>query len=1054
MPISLFVAVFIERITGFIESSTKFAIKFATKMGMLTGLGQALTMLNQHWILGAACLCLCGSSAVRSAASNTVVQASQRYTVQVWEADDGLPQNSVIAMTQTRDGYLWLGTLNGLVRFDGLRFTVFDEGNTPGLKSSRIVKLFEDSQDRLWVGTDNAGVVVIQDGQVTRPPELSQGGAERRLMAACEDAQGAVWLYHANGELWRCWQGRFTPFFHSPDGPSSTRSVIAEPTGPVWVGTDRRQLSIGPIQEGASFQLPVERDLPVTKLDFLLPRQRGGHWRLADGGVQQWTTNRLEREWGAYPWGYARISAACEDREGNLLVGTLGAGLFWFDAEGKATSLSTNQGLSNNSILSLHVDRDGSLWVGTDGGGLNRVKRQAFEVLNGTQGLTVQSACEDAQGGLWIGFNSIGIDPVGAGYWKDNILQRFGPRQGLVNASVSAVFVDRSRQVWVGTKGAGLFQFEKGKFQRAPGAESIPQVILAIHEDRSGRLWLGTQGGLVRQDGQDWKLFTTQDGLSSDEVQALADDAEGNLWIGTVGGGLNRWRDGKFTSYHVLDGLPGEDVYSLHFDSEGVLWIGTRSGLGRWHEGKWTHYTTREGLISNSLGYMTEDGQGYLWIGSNAGLMRVPKQALNDFARGVITFIPCRAYLKLDGLPSRECTRGSQPGACRTRDGKFWFPTVKGLVSVNPAQLYLNTNPPPVMIESVFIEGLAQNTNRLRAAWPRGVTMPAGKEWLEIHYTTLNLAAPDRARFRYRLEGHETAWTEADNARVARYSKLPPGHYRFQVSACNEDGVWNNAGSSLALIVEPPFWRTWWFVSAAVAGLLGAIVAVVHYLSTQKLQHQLAGLRQQEALEKERARIARDIHDQLGASLTQVALLGEMVESDKDSPADVEAHARQISQTARETARGLDEIVWTVNPSNDTLDALITYVCKYAQEYLAVAGLRYRLEVPAQLPATPIPPEVRHNLFLAAKETVTNVVRHARASTVWIRLRLEPGTFTLEIEDNGCGLANRDEQRAQTRSGLRNLQKRMEEIGGRCTFKTPATGGTLVELVAPLAGQL
>lgn len=1006
--------------------------------------------LNQLWILGAVCLCLCGSFGAGSAPSNTVVQASERYHVQVWEADDGLPQNSVIAITQTRDGYLWLGTLNGLVRFDGLRFTVFDESNTPGLKSSRIVKLFEDSQERLWVGTDNAGVVMIQDGQVTRPPEISQGGSDRRLIAACEDAQGAVWLYNANGELWRCWQGRFTPFFHNPDGPSFTRSIIAEPLGPVWVGTDRRQQSIGPIREDASFQLPVDGEVRAKKLDFLLARKRGGHWRLADGQIQQWATNRLERDWGPYPWGEVRISAACEDREGNLLVGTLGAGLFWFDTEGKATSLSTNQGLSDNFILSLHVDRDGSLWVGTDGGGLNRVKRQAFEVLEGTQGLTVQSLCEDANGGVWIGFNIFAITAEGAGYWKDNVLQRFGPRQGLMNASVGALFVDRTQQVWAGTKGAGLYQFQKGRFERAEGADKIPQAILAIHEDRSGRLWLGTPKGLVRRDEKDWKVFTTADGLSSDEVQALADDSEGNLWIGTAGGGLNRLRDGKFTSYHVPDGLPSEDVYSLYVDGGGVLWAGTRAGLGRWHEGKWTHYTTREGLISNSIGYMMEDEQGYLWIGSNAGLMRVPKKALNDFARGVTTFMPCRAFLKSDGLPSSECTRGSQPGACRTRDGRLWFPTVKGLVSVNPARLSLNTNPPPVMIESVFIEGQAQNTNRLRAAWPRALIMPAGQERLEIHYTTLNFVAPDRARFRYRLEGHETAWTEAENTRVARYSKLPPGHYRFQVSACNEDGVWNEAGSGLALIVEPPFWRTWWFLSAATVCSLGAIVGVVHYLSTQKLHRQLERLRQQEALEKERARIARDIHDQLGASLTQVALLGELVESDKDSPDDVQAHARQISQTARDTSRSLDEIVWTVNPSNDTLDGLVTYICKHAQEYLAVAGVRYRLEAPDHLPATPIPPEVRHNVFLASKETVTNVVRHARASSVWIRLRLEPARFILEIEDDGCGLANMDEKRAQSRNGLRNMRKRMEDIGGSFTMGPAPNGGTVVRLVAPL----
>ena len=539
--------------------------------------------------------------------------------------------------------------------------------------------------------------------------------------------------------------------------------------------------------------------------------------------------------------------------------------------------------------------------------------------------------------------------------------------------------------------------------------------------------------------------------MSSNEVPAIADDLEGNLWIGTHGGGLNRLRDGQFTVYHQKDRLSGEDISSLSVDKEGVLWIGTDGGgLARLQEGKWTRYTTREGLISNRVGYLVEDGQGNLWIGSIAGLMRVPKKALNDFAVGSATFIPGHAYGKPDRLPTSECTLGSQPGACRTRDGKLWFPTIMGLVSVNPTQLHPNTNPPPVMIESVLIAGREQNTNNLHTGWLRTVTIPANQERLEIRYTSLNLANPDRARFRYRLADHERAWTEAGNSRVARYSIPPPGHYRFQVTACNEDGVWNEAGSALAVVVQPPFWRTWWFLTATAVWFLGTIIAVVHYLSTQKLQRQLESLRQQEAIEKERARIARDIHDRLGASLTQVSLLGELVESDKESPEEVEAHARQISQTARETTQALDEIVWTVNPSNDTLDSLITYVCKNAQEYLAVTGVRYRLNVPARLPGAAISPEVRHNVFLASKEAITNIVRHAKASAVSIRLRLEPTTFILEIEDNGRGVAGLDETTAQSRNGLRNMRKRMEDIGGSFSIGRALETGTLVRLIVPI----
>jgi signal transduction histidine kinase len=368
---------------------------------------------------------------------------------------------------------------------------------------------------------------------------------------------------------------------------------------------------------------------------------------------------------------------------------------------------------------------------------------------------------------------------------------------------------------------------------------------------------------------------------------------------------------------------------------------------------------------------------------------------------------------------------------------------------VDPEQITRNTNLPPVRIEAVLVDGRLQGSQGLRATVAQAVTLPADKETLEIRFTSLNLSSPDKGRFKYRLEGHETAWNDSPGSiRYARYSKLPHGHFRFQVIACNEDGVWNNSGAALGITVLPPFWQTSWFIATVAVCLVGMVAGSVYYVSTQKLQRELAVLRQQEALEQERARIARDLHDQLGANLTQVALLGEMAETDKNLPDEVEEHARQISQTARETTRALDEIVWTVNPSNDTLDGLVNYVCKYAQEYLALAGLRYRLEVPPELPATPISPELRHNMFLAAKEAINNIVTHARASSAWLRLVLDSDQFTFEIEDDGRGVSASDGQKG--RNGLRNMRKRMEDIGGNFVIAARTEGGTRIRLTAPL----
>lgn len=968
----------------------------------------------------------------------------QGLDVEVWNTEKGLPQNSVIAMAQTREGYLWLGTLNGLARFDGRHFTVFDESNTPELGSGTIVFLFADSHGGLWVGTENSGAILIKGGVVT-PLDFVRRGRGAQLVAACEQTNGVVWLCTADGILGRHADGNISVWQLLRDKGAYHSMVLDD--GKLWIGAQGRLMAFEAAEISPGKGLPVAKLAADMHLDLMAPSIHGGFWLLANQQVQKYRARVIERDYGPYPWTNAHVFSAREDREGNLVVGTQDRGLFWFDQEGHTDNLTSEHTLKHNTVLSLHADPEGSLWVGTDGGGLNRLKRQGFTVQSASNGEKIESVCSDGEGGVWFV-----IDRRALRHWRDGNLEEFGTAEGLPQLNARAVLVDRSRTIWVGTENHGLFQLVTNAFRPAPGTEKLPRAITALHQDRAGRIWAGTHAGVAIWNGTNWSHQTVRDGLSADDVRALADDASGNVWIGTAGGGLCRWNAGGRTAFHKSDGLPSERVSALLVDAEGILWVGTPGGgLARFDGSQWTRYTKDDGLIGNSIGYLIEDDAGNLWIGSNAGLMRVAKTQLNDFAAGKIPRVRCRSFGSDEGLPTRECSPGGQPAACRTPDGTLWFATIQGLASVNPARLLRNTNPPPVMIEAVLVDDVLQNTNALQLNWPERVVIPAGRERLEIRYTSLNLLAPDRARFKYQLEGNEKKPTEARDARVAHFSNLSPGEYRFHVIACNEDDVWNEAGAWLSVIVEPPFWQTWWFLTISGVALLGAIVGTVHFISTQKLQRQLAALRQHEALEKERARIARDLHDQLGANLTQVSLLGEMVETDKDLPEEVEAHAKQISATARETATALDEIVWAANPSNDTLDSLVTYACKYAQEYVQVAGLTYRLDVPEQLPATPLPPDVRHNVFLAFKESVNNVVKHAQASTVKVRVRLTENRFTVEVEDDGRGLPPGAQNKG--RNGLRNMRKRMEDVGGEFAVVPAPERGTVVRLSAPIAKQ-
>ena len=932
--------------------------------------------------------------------------AESPFHVDVWNTADGLPQSSVIALAQTPDGYLWLGTLNGLVRFDGNSFTRFNVNNTPGLPDNRVVFLFADRRQTLWVGTENAGLCALNHGALKK---IADGAVVGKTTFAYEDENGVVWFSTAEGKFF-CWQ----------DG----------------------KLNLHP----ANFS----EQLFLRAFHLRFPGTAGAVWQLQDGRLARIRGGQLEKDFGLCPWtgalvtgvlqgrpGFtfdANITAIAVDRDGNPAVGTHDAGVFWLGADGGWRQIAPEQGLSHKTVLSLTFDAEGNLWVGTDGGGLNRIKRKTYSAPAELHPWVAQSAAGDAAGGLWVTFNGQGISCL-----RTNVAADF--RIGSRNNAWS-VLVDRQQQIWAGSRGEGLFRFMSYYFQPVAGLEKIGAQIYALFEARDGKIWVGGDHGLASFVGAQWKIFSTADGLPPNAVRALAEDAAGNLWIGTEGGGLFQLRDGKISAANA----PVKDISCLTVDRDGVLWVGTSGhGLARWQNGNWSVCSTLHGgLASDNIGYLIDDDAGNLWLGSYEGLLRVGKKSLADFAAGAVKTVSGRTFL------TRECSAGAQPAAMRTPDGKLWFPTVQGLVVVNPADLQPNTNPPPVVIESVLVDGVAQKLDFTGAARV-AVTLAPENEQLEIHFTCLNFSAPKGAqfgaRFKFRLEGRDKSWTDAGGERVAHFNRLPPGDYVFRVAACNEDGIWNETGAAFGVSVQPPFWRQPGFVTVGILIFVGALVGLIYLISTAKLKRQLRVARQKELLEKERARIARDLHDQLGANLTQVALLGELAEADKELPGEIEQHARQICATARDTTRSLDEIVWALNSSNDTLESLANYACKYAQDYFALAGVSFRAELPA-VPAIPILPEVRHNLFLAFKEAVNNVVKHAQATEAKVKLQLAPGKFTLTIADNGRGLG--DLSGKQLRNGLNNMRKRLAEVRGEFEIAAGANGGTVVKLTVPI----
>jgi signal transduction histidine kinase/ligand-binding sensor domain-containing protein len=854
--------------------------------------------------------------------------------------------------------------------------------------------------------------------------------------------------------------------------------LLTDASGRLWVGTDkeiavwkpeaeaRSQSAIGHRQSTMDQRLVTsaatgfknmtptngEPELAVTGM----VATGEGIWVTANGRTRRCRDGQWVAEapnWRPEP----SLSTAgyYGDREGGIW-GHFGTGLLHVRPDGEVHRITTEHGLANDRVACWFQDREGNIWAGLNRGGLVRVRPRHFQVLGVAEGLTDQvamSVCEDTEGAIWIGTYGGGLNR-----WRDGVFTYFNLGPSDTPGIVVAVCPDEKGRVWIGTAGNGVWVHEQGEFKRRFSSEPLEDRAYAIFVDRSGGKWMGNRRGLFLWKNGKLRQYGTADGVPSTDVRAFAEDAAGAIWIGATDGPLYRFADGKFDRFRPPDALGRQPVYSLLADDDGTVWVGTfRGGLLRFKDGRFTRYTTREGLPNNVICHILDDGRGQLWMSSHQGIFRVTKTALHAFARGESQSVPCVAYGKFDGLPTLECTGNYQPAGWRGRDGRLWFATVKGVVSVQPEEVTVNPLPPPVVIEEVLVDGKSQITNRQSQILEIG----PGRHHVEFHFTGLSFSAPDKVQFQYKLEGLDRDWLNAGGARAASYSYVPAGDYRFRVRACNNDGVWNEAGASLAFVVLPYFWQTWWFVALAALTAFGTVGGAIRFVEKRKLQRRLERLERERAIERERARIAQDIHDDLGASLTRITLLSE---SARDAGHGGEATTPEIDQiysTARELTRAMDEIVWAVNPQHDTLDSLATYLGKFAQDFLRAAGVRCRLDMPVQLTALPLTSETRHNLFLAFKEALHNAVKHAAASEVRVQLSMDSSHFTLSVEDNGKGFTVNETSRAangtagltgrlETGHGLRNMRQRLEEIGGRCEVETRRETGSRVRFIVPL----
>jgi signal transduction histidine kinase/ligand-binding sensor domain-containing protein len=978
------------------------------------------------------------------------VSASPNYFVRAWQAEQGLPQNKVTAVVQTHDGYLWVGTYSGLARFDGVRFTVFDENNTPELRSSRVTSLFESADDTLWIGDESGQVTQYKNGRfkaATFHPHWAGG----KIYDIASDSSREVWVMNGDGQLARVRDGLVL----NPEAGTVAKLVdmTRSAQGTIWVARDGR---VSALDQGHLSVLQFDETTAAPYVQGIGTSRDGGLWVACDGRIRKWKDGKWVDDLGDAPWAGSPVTRLMETSRGVLAAGTADRGLYLVFPDQVEKPLHfdhTTGGFPSDWVISLCEDREGNLWVGTGGGGLAILRPSNIETVSPPdqwQNRSVLSVCPGDDGALWVGTEGAGLYRLQNGEWT-----RFGTDQGLRNSYVWSLAEDSQGRMWAGTWGGGLFVQNGDRFEFAPGMTNVTMPMPALLRARDGGLWIGTAAGLLHYQAGKTNWFTESNGHPLRDVRAVAEDGQGAVWFGMAGDGLACLSGGHIQRFGATNGLSSDFIECLRFDNAGALWIGTfGGGLDRYQNGHFAVINRKQGLPNSVIGDIEEDDRGFFWMSSHDGIIRASAAELNRCADGKTNDVYCQTYGINDGLPTIECSEGLQPAGCQTADGRLWFPTSKGLVVVSPLNIATNALPPPVAIESVRVD------DRPLAAelFDGTIKIPPGRHRFEFQYTGLSFVDPEKVRFKYRLNEFETEWVNADTKRTVNYNYIPPGHYSFQVIACNNDGVWNEAGVSLPFSVSPYFWQTVWFHILAWIAIVTASGGLVWFDTRRRMRRKLERLEWQRAVEHERARIAHDIHDDLGAHLTRISMLSESARSELDNPERATAGLNQIYDTARELTRAMDEIVWAVNPRHDTLESLASYLEKFAQDLLAAAGIRCRLDMPMEFPPWRLTADVRHNLFLAFKEALHNVVKHSAAAETYIRLAAGTGSFELVVEDNGRGFTPEtvkerlpdDSARLSTGNGLENMARRLAEIHGHCHVQSVPGQGTKVIFTVPL----
>jgi ligand-binding sensor domain-containing protein/signal transduction histidine kinase len=979
--------------------------------------------------------------------------APTEWETRQWLKESGLPDNSVTCLLQTRDRFLWVGTGAGLARFDGNQFELSPDA---GARPPKITCLFEAASGLLWVGTQDRGLMVVSNHALV-PFQARSPLPIEDITGIAQDRADTFWIGTRRG-LVRIRNDAVTRFTTADGLPDDYVSAIhSARSGTLWITT--RQ-GMGEFRDDRFVRLEFQAQGLGTDPEFLgvYEDNKANVWAFGDTFlVNLKDGKRLNNFQGGGAASY-RIWSLCEGRNGKLWISTSGQGLFSFDA-GHFTPVAFRERMIPNDIRTVFEDDEGNIWMGTIGGGLIRMRRRAWQFLGEGGDLPNEGAsCVDAgpdgrllagflHGGLFLGkpgrFEAIGGKP---GFETENL--------------VTSVCLASNQALWVGTHGDGVYQLGETSAHHWTTANGLSDnVVTALARDNHGAVWVGCRSGkLHRIEAGNISTFGEASGLHASPVSTLAAVGD-TMLIGMENGMVFQGGGSDFQRAPTPSHLQGRPVRALFADSRGLLWIGADgAGLMCVARGEPHLFDASNGFPDSDVRGIVEDPDHNLWVGAARGIWLVQKGSwsgagpLTLDARQVVAEAPGLSVANLPGGP-----------AATAADGLLYFASRNGLIQVNPRQWLANNHDIHARIQQVVLNNVpqtmpTQGTGPGRPATDWALKPRAPIRSLEFKFTAVSLGFPEQLRFQHYLEGFDSGWVDNANERAVKYGRLPYGQYRFRLRVARGGNAWSEMEHPLSFQLVPPVWRSTGAMTVYGLAGFGLIALAVRQISHRHLRRKMALLAQQQAMEKERMRIARNMHDDLGSKLARISLLSELVLGGKEPPGE---SLRSIASTSRTLLQTLDEIVWAVDPQNDTLENAAAYLGYYGNEYFRDTGLLLELKIPTALPHFPLSSETRHNLFLAFEEALGNVLKHSRASQVSIEMRLDSSTFTIAIRDNGRGFSPDVAAAAPARSpgngskrkghGLQNMKNRLTEIGGGCRIESSPGHGAAVTLHLPLS---